>query len=55
MSDDLFNELETFTRNMDQKPKENNGAKKQEFTYDLDDGALENIITGQAPKVEVAA
>lgn len=48
MSDDLFNELETFTKNLDQKiSNQNNGAKKQqEFTYDLDDGALDEIISG---------
>ena len=46
MSDDLFNELESFTRDLDKKipvppPKKGSAPKKQEFTYDLDDGALE--------------
>ena len=53
MSDDLFNDLETFTQNMEQKPKQNSGAKKQEFTYDLDDGALDKIISGKKQEVNV--
>ena len=53
MSDDIFNELETFKRELDNKEQPKKPAavvKKPEFTYDMDDGALQDIISGKKPE-----